>query len=88
MIEQGDGHIPRRQIHWVERPIGERKRRVALSRWRSSHQFFSRVLPNWTANIEDCSSWCSLRITSLAFTATKKTAPAVFHIAITLRILR
>ena len=41
MIEQGDGHIPRRQIHWVERPIGERKRRVALSRWRSSHQFLA-----------------------------------------------
>ena len=41
MIEQGDGHIPRRQIHWVERPVGEKKRRKAISRWRSSHNFLA-----------------------------------------------
>tara|TARA_B100000963_G_scaffold283178_1_gene251857 strand:+ start:1162 stop:2178 length:1017 start_codon:yes stop_codon:yes gene_type:complete len=41
MIEQGDGHIPRRQIHWVERPVGKQKRRKALSRWRSSHKFLA-----------------------------------------------
>ena len=41
MIEQGDGHIPRRQIHWVERPVGENKRRKAITRWRSSHQFLA-----------------------------------------------
>jgi len=41
MIEQGDGHIPRRQIHWVERPVGEKKRRKAITRWRSSHQFLA-----------------------------------------------
>ena len=41
LIEQGDGHIPRRQIHWVERPVGEKKRRKAISRWRSSHNFLA-----------------------------------------------
>ena len=25
MLESGDGHIPRRQTHWVERPIGRKK---------------------------------------------------------------
>jgi hypothetical protein len=39
MLESGDGHIPRRQTHWVERPIGAKKRRIALQRWRSSHAF-------------------------------------------------
>ncbi|DAC29868.1 MAG TPA: hypothetical protein D7H81_04045 [Candidatus Poseidoniales archaeon] len=41
MIEQGDGHIPRRQIHWVERPVGDKKRRKALNRWRSSYRFLA-----------------------------------------------
>lgn len=41
LIQQGDGHIPRRQIHWVERPVGKGKRRKALNRWRSSHRFLS-----------------------------------------------
>ena len=41
MIEHGDGHIPRRQIHWVERPVGDKKRRKALERWRSSHRFLA-----------------------------------------------
>jgi len=41
LIEQGDGHIPRRQIHWVERPVGEKKRRKAITRWRSSHNFLA-----------------------------------------------
>ena len=41
MIEHGDGHIPRRQIHWVERPVGDKKRRKALNRWRSSHRFLA-----------------------------------------------
>ena len=41
LIEQGDGHIPRRQIHWVERPVGEKKRRKAIARWRSSHNFLA-----------------------------------------------
>ena len=41
LIEQGDGHIPRRQIHWVERPVGQSKRRKALARWRSSHDFLA-----------------------------------------------
>lgn len=41
MIEHGDGHIPRRQIHWVERPVGDKKRRKALDRWRSSHRFLA-----------------------------------------------
>ena len=41
LIEQGDGHIPRRQIHWVDRPVGEKKRRKAITRWRSSHNFLT-----------------------------------------------
>ncbi len=41
MINQGDGHIPRRQIHWVERPVGNKRRRKALNRWRSSHRFLA-----------------------------------------------
>ena len=41
MIEHGDGHIPRRQIHWVERPVGDKKRRKAVDRWRSSHRFLA-----------------------------------------------
>ena len=41
LIDQGDGHIPRRQTHWVERPVGEKKRRKALTRWRSSHRFLA-----------------------------------------------
>ena len=39
MLEQGDGHIPRRQTHWVERPVGDSRRKKALARWRSSHRF-------------------------------------------------
>tara|TARA_B100000767_G_scaffold56209_1_gene51748 strand:- start:3842 stop:4795 length:954 start_codon:yes stop_codon:yes gene_type:complete len=41
LIDQGDGHIPRRQIHWVNRPVGDSKRRKALARWRSSHNFLA-----------------------------------------------
>ena len=41
LIDQGDGHIPRRQIHWVDRPVGQSKRRKALARWRSSHDFLA-----------------------------------------------
>lgn len=41
LIDQGDGHIPRRQIHWVERPVGQSKRRKALARWHSSHRFLA-----------------------------------------------
>ena len=41
LINQGDGHIPRRQIHWVERPVGKSKRRKALNRWRSSNHFLA-----------------------------------------------
>ena len=41
LIEQGDGHIPRRQIHWVERPVGNSRRRKALARWRSSNNFLA-----------------------------------------------
>ena len=39
LLESGDGHIPRRQTHWVERPVGEKRRQKALKRWRSSHRF-------------------------------------------------
>ena len=39
LLQQGDGHLPRRQTHWVERPTGKSHRRKALSRWSSSHQF-------------------------------------------------
>ena len=39
MLEHGDGHIPRRQTHWVERPVGDSRRKKALARWRSSHRF-------------------------------------------------
>ena len=39
MLEHGDGHIPRRQTHWVERPVGESRRKKAFARWRSSHRF-------------------------------------------------
>lgn len=39
LLEHGDGHIPRRQIHWVERPVGDSRRKKALARWRSSHRF-------------------------------------------------
>ena len=42
LIEQGDGNIPRRQIHWVERPVGDKKRRKAITRWRSSHNFLAK----------------------------------------------
>ena len=42
LIKQGDGHIPRRQIHWVERPVGDKKRRKAITRWRSSHNFLAK----------------------------------------------
>ena len=41
LIEQGDGHIPRRQIHWVERPVGNSRRRKALARWCSSNNFLA-----------------------------------------------
>ncbi len=39
MLAGGDGHIPRRQTHWVDRPVGQNRRRIALLRWRSSHAF-------------------------------------------------
>lgn len=39
LLETGDGHIPRRQTHWVERPVGQNRRKKALKRWRSSHKF-------------------------------------------------
>jgi hypothetical protein len=39
LLAQGDGHIPRRQTHWVERAVGPQKRRIALARWRSGHAF-------------------------------------------------
>ncbi len=39
MLEHGDGHIPRRQTHWVERPVGDSRRKKAFARWRSSHRF-------------------------------------------------
>ena len=41
LIDAGDGYIPRRQIHWVERPVGKGIRKKALTRWRSSHQFLA-----------------------------------------------
>ncbi|MDP6333959.1 MAG: hypothetical protein QF479_04915 [Candidatus Poseidoniaceae archaeon] len=41
LIDQGDGHIPRRQIHWVDRPVGQSKRQKALARLRSSHRFLA-----------------------------------------------
>ncbi len=42
LINEGDGHIPRRQIHWVQRPVGDGLRRKALARWRSSHNFLAK----------------------------------------------
>ncbi len=39
LLESGDGHLPRRQTHWVERPVGEKRRQKALKRWLSSHRF-------------------------------------------------
>lgn len=39
LLETGDGHIPRRQTHWVQRPVGNNRRKKALNRWRSSHRF-------------------------------------------------
>ena len=44
LLKAGDGHISRRQTHWVERPVGEGRSRLqtrkkALMRWGSSHQF-------------------------------------------------
>ena len=36
MIEHGDGHIPRRQIHWVERPVGVTKN--VERRWKDGGQ--------------------------------------------------
>ena len=39
LLESGDGHIPRRQTHWVERPVGDNRRKKALTRWQSSHRF-------------------------------------------------
>ena len=42
LVEQGDGYLPRRQTHWVERPVGEGKRRKALNRWRSSNKFLAK----------------------------------------------
>ena len=42
LIEQGDGYLPRRQTHWVERPVGDGRRRKALARWFSSHKFLTK----------------------------------------------
>ena len=39
LLKVGDGHLPRRQTHWVERPVGDNRRKKALMRWRSSHRF-------------------------------------------------
>ena len=39
LLQQGDGHLPRRQTHWVERPVGKNRRKKALLRWSSSHRF-------------------------------------------------
>lgn len=39
LLDHGDGNVPRRQTHWVNRPVGPSKRRLALGRWRSSHSF-------------------------------------------------
>ncbi len=39
LLDTGDGVLPRRQIHWVTRPVGQRRRRKALTRWHSSHAF-------------------------------------------------
>ena len=41
LIDGGDGCIPRRQIHWVDRPVGDGKRKKALKRWSSSHKFLA-----------------------------------------------
>lgn len=52
MLAGGDGHIPRRQTHWVERPLGPQKRRIALNRWRSSHAFLRQCMRESSAPIE------------------------------------
>ena len=39
LLKDGDGHLPRRQTHWVVRPVGDNRRKKALGRWRSSHRF-------------------------------------------------
>jgi len=39
LLDHGDGNLPRRQTHWVDRPVGAKRRRLALNRWRSSHAF-------------------------------------------------
>jgi len=52
LLDQGDGHLPRRQTHWVERAIGPQKRRIALARWRSSHAFLRQCCADSSEPIE------------------------------------
>lgn len=42
LINGGDGILPRREIHWVVRPVGSQRRRKAIERWRSGHGFLRR----------------------------------------------
>ena len=43
MIEQGDGRLPRRQILWVPRPVGQGRYRKAMYRVRSVQRFLRAV---------------------------------------------
>ena len=52
LLDKGDGHLPRRQTHWVERAIGPQKRRIALARWRSSHAFLRQCCADTSEPIE------------------------------------
>ena len=52
LLDKGDGHLPRRQTHWVERAIGPQKRRIALARWRSSHAFLRQCCADSSEPIE------------------------------------
>ena len=49
LLESGDGHIPRRQTHWVERPVGETRRQNRVSGLAGSKGFFGGGLsdPPW-----------------------------------------
>ena len=52
LLDKGDGHLPRRQTHWVDRAIGPQKRRIALARWRSSHAFLRQCCTDSSEPIE------------------------------------
>ena len=79
LIEQGDGHIPRRQIHWVERPVGEKKRRKAIARWRSSHTFLAGCCSNGQPISRIVAVGAALELLAWRSPILKKTLRSISH---------